>query len=180
MFISSNSSTHVSSILLVCSEEITTSFPDQRELEPPHCTHPGAKTRQLCDAQTAKITVQFHWSRHVQPGQLCVGHLLWLRTTFPRKNSETPKLVVDFLWEEDISSPKKIVEDFVEESFHNNDKPWKSSRTSRHFSFFIFFIFLHFPKKPFHSFSFFHFCATSGPSSHLFICEHSCWDVVIV
>ena len=80
-----------------------------------------------------------------------------------RKNGETPKRVVDFPLERDTFRNKimEIVDDFDEESYNNNGKPWKSSRILRvkpnffivlfssfffifSFFFFLFFIFRHF------------------------------------
>ena len=52
----------------------------------------------------------------------------------PRKTGETPTLVVDFLREERTlrKNIMKIVEDFVEKSYNNNnDNPWKSWRILR-------------------------------------------------
>ena len=45
--------------------------------------------------------------------------------TFRWKNGDTPKWVVDFLWEKTHSETKimEIVEDFDEQSYNNNGKP---------------------------------------------------------
>ena len=65
--------------------------------------------------------------------------------TFPRKNDYLPKRVVDFPRERDTFRNKimEIVEDFDEQSYNNNGKPWKSSRILRvnpmFFSFFFLF-----------------------------------------
>ena len=73
--------------------------------------------------------------------------------TFPKKNGETPKLVVDFLRERTLRKKTwKIVEDFIgKKSYNNNGKPWKSSRilrvkpkTFRIYGDFAFFNLLHF------------------------------------
>ena len=83
--------------------------------------------------------------------------------TFLRKNDYTPKRVVDFPWERDTFRNKimEIVEDFDEQSYYNNGKPWKSSRILRVNPFFsFFFLFLSFFfifSVVFFIFSFFHF-----------------------
>ena len=97
--------------------------------------------------------------------------------TFPWKNGDLPKLVVDFPWERDTFRNKimEIVEDFDEKSYNNNGKPWKSSRILRvnqfvSFSFLFssfFFIFLHF----FRSFIFFHFLSFSFIFFHFLSCS---------
>ena len=93
--------------------------------------------------------------------------------TFLRKNGETTKRVVHFPRERETFRNKimEIVEDFEEQSYNNNGKPWKSSKILRvnpffHFSFvfhhffsiFVFFhifiFFFHF-SSIFHSFQFF-------------------------
>ena len=50
--------------------------------------------------------------------------------TFLGKNGELPKLVVYFLLERDTFRNKimETFKDFVEKSYNNNFKPWKSSR----------------------------------------------------
>ena len=96
--------------------------------------------------------------------------------TLLRKNDYPPKRVVDFPRERDTFRNKimEIVEDFDEQSYNNNGKPWKLSRILRvnpifsffilfssffsflffrFFSFFLFFSFFQF----FHFFSFFIF-----------------------
>ena len=87
--------------------------------------------------------------------------------TLLRKNGDHPKRVVEFPWERDTFRNKimEIVEDFDEESYYNNGKPWKSSRILRvkpnffifslliFFSFFVFFFIFSF----FHFFIVFHF-----------------------
>ena len=80
--------------------------------------------------------------------------------TFLRKNGGLPKRVVDILRERDTFRNKimAIVEDFDEQSYNNNGKPWKSSRILRvnHlFSFFIVHQFFHFSFVFFFFFSFF-------------------------
>ena len=88
-------------------------------------------------------------------GKMCVFVSRAMKiVTFLRKNAHHPKRVVDFPLERDTFRNKimEIVKDFDEKSYHNNSKPWKSSRILRvkpncfHFSFFfhqfsIFFIF---------------------------------------
>ena len=74
------------------------------------------------------------------------------------KNADLPKRVVDFSMERDTFRSKfmELVEDFDEKSYHNNGKPWKSSRillVKPKFSFFIIFSFLFI----FHFFFFFLF-----------------------
>ena len=76
--------------------------------------------------------------------------------TFLRKNGDLPKRVVDFPRERDTLRNKimEIVEDFTEQSYNHNGKPWKSSRILRvkpktfeifgDFAIFEFFIVLHF------------------------------------
>ena len=70
--------------------------------------------------------------------------------TFPLKNRETPKRVVDIPLERDTFRNKimEIVEDFDEKSYNNNGKPCKSSMILRvkpnFFIFPLFLIFRHF------------------------------------
>ena len=69
--------------------------------------------------------------------------------TFLLKNGETPKRVVDFPLERDTFRNKimEIVEEFIQTSYNDNGKRWKSSRILRVkrncfiFSLFIFFFF---------------------------------------
>ena len=84
--------------------------------------------------------------------------------TFPLKNCETPKRVVDFPMERYTFRNKimEIVEDFDEKRYNNKGKPWKSSRILRvkpnFFIFSLFIIFRHFfIFSVFSMFSFFHF-----------------------
>ena len=52
--------------------------------------------------------------------------------TFLLRNDDLPKLVVDFLRERDtFRKHHEIVKDFVEKSYNNNRKPWKSFRILR-------------------------------------------------
>ena len=73
--------------------------------------------------------------------------------TFLRKNDYTPKRVFHFPHERDTFRNKimEIVEDFDEQSYNNNGKPWKSSRILRVNSIFCFFL------SFFHLFHFFIF-----------------------
>ena len=90
---------------------------------------------------------------------ICFGYV----QLFLRKTRRPQNWSLIFFGKKTFLSQEKIVEDFVEKSYNNNDKPWKSLRTSRHFSFFIFFIFLHFPKKTFSFFFIFAFLRHLGP-----------------
>ena len=104
-------------------------------------------------------------------GKMCVFVSRPMKiVTFPRKKPLTlQKRVVDFPRERDTFRNKimEIVDDFDENSYHNNGKPWKSWRILRvnpffHFSFsFMFFHVLSFSFMFFHflsfSFIFFHF-----------------------
>ena len=107
-----------------------------------------------------------------------------------RKNGETPKWVVDFLQEKATfrKTIMKFVEDFIEKSYNNDGKPWKSSRILcvkpktleifRDFAFFLvffiffisFFFFLHFSFLFFFLFFFFffHFFCSFFFISHFF------------
>ena len=98
--------------------------------------------------------------------------------TFPRINRETPKRAVDFPLERETFRNKimDIVDDFDEESYNNNGKPWKSSKILRvkpnffivhHFSsFFRFFMFLQFSSF---SFIFFHLICRRLSSKSFFV-----------
>ena len=66
--------------------------------------------------------------------------------TFPTKKRDLPKLVVDFPRERDTFRTKSmdIVDDFVEQSYNNNGKPWKSLSICRMKQKLLFSFFLHF------------------------------------
>ena len=106
-------------------------------------------------------------------GKMCVFVSRPMKiVTFLRKNGDPAKRVVDFPRERETFRNKimEIVEDFDENSYNNNGKPWKSSRILRvnpnFFIFFlcppffvIFFVFLKNSFFPFfHFFHFFSFC----------------------
>ena len=105
---------------------------------------------------------------------------------FLRKNSDLPKWVVTFLRERGtFRKTMEIVEDFIEQSFSNNGKHWKSSRIlcvktkppkSSEISH-VFFIFLEFSSF---IFSCFHFSSFFGL---FFICHHfphfSRWSFIV-
>ena len=64
-------------------------------------------------------------------GKMCVVVSRPMKiVTFPLKNRDHPKRVVDFPLERDTFRNKimEIVEDFDKKSYNNNGKPWKSSR----------------------------------------------------
>ena len=66
--------------------------------------------------------------------KMCVFVSLSIKIViFLRKNGETPTRVLDFRRERDTTRNKimEIVKDFVEKSYNNNGKPWKSSRILR-------------------------------------------------
>ena len=78
--------------------------------------------------------------------------------TFPRNNGDLPNWLLIFFRIETHSEQKsmEIVKDFVEKSFNDNSKPWKSSRILRvNPNFFIFSLFNRF--FFFHFFAFFNF-----------------------
>ena len=66
--------------------------------------------------------------------------------TFLWKNDYTPKRVVDFPLERDTFRNKimEIVEDFDEQSYNNNGKPWNLSRILRVNPIFSFSFFFHY------------------------------------
>ena len=91
--------------------------------------------------------------------------------TFPRKNGDPAKRVVDFHRERETFRTKimEIVEDSDEKSY-NNGKPWKSSRILRvNPNFFIFLSFFH--QFAFFSFFFFFFSSFSSFSFYLIFCH---------
>ena len=93
--------------------------------------------------------------------------------TFPVKNGDHPKRVVDFLLEKTFRKQNhEIVEDFDEKSYNNNGKSWKSSRILRVNPFFhVSFFFHHFLSF---SIIFFHFLSFSlsllGAQNLIFLC----------
>ena len=78
----------------------------------------------LLDGLTLAIFFSF-----IFVGKMCVFVSRPMKiVTFLRKNDYPPKRVVDFPWERDTFRNKimEIVEDFDEQSYNNNGKPWKS------------------------------------------------------
>ena len=108
--------------------------------------------------------------------------------TFLLKNDYPPKRVVDFPLERDTFRNKimEIVEDFDEQSYNNNSKPWKSSRILRVnpiFSFFILFSsFFYICFSFFFSFSFsfifFHVLSCSFMFFHVLSCSFMFFHVL--
>ena len=118
----------------------------------------------------SKRIIIFRWAdlsdfSSIVVGKMCIFVSRPMKIdTFSVEKRDPPKRVVDFPRERDTFRNKiiEIVEDFDENSYNNNSKPWKSSRILRvnpSFSFFFLFsLFFHFFIFTFfHVFYFFHF-----------------------